>query len=189
MTKERDDDKIYFGPAWDFDIAFGNDIRVYSSLMEKDFIFKNGTSAGTMVELVLNILSNEKTIAKLKEVWKKYSENTVKKEEIITFVNEKIKEIDQSQKLNFMRWDILNTVIEVISIARGSFEAEVEYLKEFIQQRYAITDEIVKKATHDSIIPKEEPKEENKKSIFSTFYFYLFYVPNLFTLFFNKLFC
>ena len=134
--------------------------------MKKDFVFKNGTSAGTMKELALNILSNEKTIAKLKEIWKKYSEKTVKKEEIMTFVNEKIKEIEQSQKLNFMRWDILNTKIIVTPAARGSYEAEAEYLKEFIRQRYDITDEIVKKATHDSIISKEEPKEEEKKKHF-----------------------
>ena len=186
MTKERDDDKIYFGPAWDFDLAFGNDYRVYSIILEKDFIFKNGKTAGTMKEFALNILSNEKTIAKLKEIWKKYSEKTVKKEEIMTFVNEKIKEIEQSQKLNFMRWDILNTKIIVNPAARGSFEAEAEYLKKFIQQRYDITDKIVKKATHDSIISKEEPKEEEKKSIFRTFYLYLIYLPNLL---FAKLFC
>ena len=173
MTKEREDDKIYFGPAWDFDISFGNDERVYSAIEKKDFVFKNGTSAGTMNLLALNILSNEKCIVKLKEIWKKYSESAVKTEEIITFINEKIKEIEQSQKLNFMRWDILNTIILKNPVARGSFEAEAEYLKEYIQKRYVITDEIVKNATYESItsgFEKKEhnmdKKEENKKSIF-----------------------
>ena len=43
-----------------------------------------------------------------------------------------------------MRWDVLNTPVLVNPVTRGSFDAEVDYLKEFIQKRYDITDEIVK---------------------------------------------
>ena len=38
MTKERSDDKLHFGPVWDFDIAFDNDNRIYPVLEKKDFI-------------------------------------------------------------------------------------------------------------------------------------------------------
>ena len=31
MTKRRNDEKIYFGPVWDFDLAFDNDKRVFST--------------------------------------------------------------------------------------------------------------------------------------------------------------
>jgi len=79
MTKERNDDKFYFGPVWDFDISFDNDNRVYPVLEKRDFIYKYGTSAGTMNTLATKILSNEKTIQKLKEIWKKYSESSVTK--------------------------------------------------------------------------------------------------------------
>ena len=39
LTKERLEDKFYFGPVWDFDIAFDNDIRVYPALEKKKFYF------------------------------------------------------------------------------------------------------------------------------------------------------
>ena len=175
MTKEREDDKIYFGPVWDFDISFDNDNRVYSVLDKKDFIFKYGTSAGTMNQLAINILSNKKTIEKLKEIWKKYSETTVTTETLIKYINDEVKNIEQSQKLNFKRWDVLNTKVLINPVVRGSFEKEVDFLKEYIQKRYVITDEIVKNASYESItaeVKKKEHKndkkgERNKKNFHS----------------------
>ena len=174
MTKERNDDKFYFGPVWDFDISFDNDNRVYPVLEKKDFIYKYGTSAGTMNTLATKILSNEKTIQKLKEIWKKYSESTVTKENLLKFINDKVEEMDQSQKLNFIRWDILNIKVLVSPVARGSFEAEVDYLKEYIQKRYDITNEIVENVTFETVNAEVEKKnhykhdknKNNKKGIF-----------------------
>ena len=144
LTKERLDDKFYFGPIWDFDIAFDNDIRVYPALEKKNFIFKWGNSAGTMNKFALKILSDENTIKKLKNILNKYKEKKITKDILVKFINDESKNIYESQKLNFMRWDVLNTTVLVNPVVRGSFEAEVDYLKEFVQKRYDITDEIVK---------------------------------------------
>ena len=151
MTKERNEDKFCIGPVWDFDIAFDNDKRIYPVLEKKNFIFKWGFSAGTMEQLALKILSNENTIKKLKEIWQKYSEKYVTKDILIKFINDESKNIYQSQKLNFMRWDVLNTSVLINPVIRGSFDAEVDYLKEFIQKRFDITDEIVKIANYSFI--------------------------------------
>ena len=67
MYKERGDDKIYFGPVWDFDLAFDNNNRVYPTLEKKDFIYKYDISAGTMNTLATKILSNENVIKRLKD--------------------------------------------------------------------------------------------------------------------------
>jgi hypothetical protein len=158
MTKERNDDKFYFGPVWDFDISFDNDMRVYPSLEIKDFIFKYGSSAGTMNTLATKILSNEKTLEKLKEIWKKYIESTVTKENLVKYINDEVKNIDKSQKLNFIRWDILNTLVLMNPKARGSFEAEVNFLKEYILKRFDITDEIVMNASFETVTKNIEKR-------------------------------
>ena len=144
LTKERLEDKFYFGPVWDFDIAFDNDVRVYPALEKKNFIFKWGNSAGTMNKFALKILSDENTIKTLKEIWNQYNGSKITKEILIKFINDETKNIYESQKLNFMRWDVLNKTVLVNPVVRGSFEAEVDYLKEFAQKRFDITDEIVK---------------------------------------------
>ena len=144
LTKERLEDKFYFGPVWDFDIAFDNDKRVYPALEKKNFIFKWGFPAGTMEQFALKILSDDNTIKKLKEIWNQYKEKKITKDILVKFINDESKNIYESQKLNFMRWDVLNKTVLVNPVVRGSFEAEVEYLKEFVPKRFDITDEIVK---------------------------------------------
>lgn len=144
MTKERLEDKFYFGPVWDFDIAFDNDKRVYPSLEKKNFIFKWGFSAGTLEQFAIKILSDENITKKLKEIWNQYNGKKITKDILVKFIDDESKNIYQSQKLNFMRWDVLNKTVLLNPVVRGSFEAEVDYLREFIQKRFDITDEIVK---------------------------------------------
>ena len=166
MTKERSDDKLHFGPVWDFDIAFDNDNRIYPVLEKKDFIYKYGTSAGTLNTLATHILSHETTLKKLKEIWNNYNQIKVTKEILLKFIDEKVEEINESQKLNFIRWDIFNTQVLLNPVLRKSFEEEVEYLKFYIQKRYDILDEIVKNATPESVsveVPKKGHHDRHKK--------------------------
>jgi hypothetical protein len=157
MTKERNEDKIRFGPVWDYDLSFDNDVRVYPVLEKKHFLCKFGTTAGTMEDLGLKILSNEKTIEELKKIWNKYK-IIVTPDLLLKFIDEENKYIEKSQKLNFMRWDVLNKLILANPVARGSHQAEVDYLKEFIQKRYEILDEIVNIANSSFINEKVEKK-------------------------------
>ena len=161
MYKERNDDKIYFGPVWDFDLGFDNNQRVYPTLEKKDFTFKYDISAGTMNTLAIKILSDEKVIKKLNETWLSFIETKVTKINLINYINEIINKINESQKLNFIRWDILNTKILLNPVARGSFEAETDYLKYFVEKRFDILDEIVRNANVESINAKVEKKRKH----------------------------
>ena len=167
MTKERSDDKLYFGPVWDFDISFDNDNRIYPVLEKKDFIYKYGTSAGTLNTLATYILSHETTLKKLKETWNNFIKEKVTKDILLKFINDKVEEINESQKLNFIRWDIFNTKVLLNPVLRESFEEEVDYLKYYIQKRYDILDEIVKNASPESVsaeVPKREHHNHHKKN-------------------------
>lgn len=164
MFKERENDKIYFGPVWDFDLAFDNNNRVYPTLDKKDFIYKYDISAGTMDDLATKILSNEKVIQRLKETWNGFIEEKVTKKIINDYIEETTNLIYQSQRLNFMRWDILNTKILLNPIVRGSFEAEVEYLKYFMDKRFDILDNIIKNATVESITAKVKKKHHSNNN-------------------------
>ena len=154
MTKEREDNKFYFGPVWDFDIAFDNDLRIYPTLDKKDFIFKYGSSAGTMNNFTSKILNNEDVFKKLKTIWNEFKKEKITKTLLVDFIREKIDYINDSQKLNFMRWDILNIRVLVNPVVRGSYKAETDYLIYYIQERYDILDTIVNNATVESINAK-----------------------------------
>ena len=126
--------KFALDPLWDYDFSFDNDVRVYPGLEKKYFLCKFGTTAGTMEDLGLKILSNEKTIEELKKIWNKYK-IIVTPDLLLKFIDEENEYIDQSQKLNFMRWDVLNKLIAANPVARGSHQDEVDYLKSIYSKK------------------------------------------------------
>ena len=151
LTKERGDDKIYFGPVWDLDLAFDNDIFLYPTNEKKNFAFKYTYSNGSTQELVMKLLSNESLLKKVKEVWNEMTTSGFTKEAMTSFINEQVELINKSQKLNFIRWDILNAKQFLQPAARGSYEAEIKYLIEFIENRFSIFGEIINSATTQSV--------------------------------------
>ena len=55
-------------------------------------------------------------------------------------MDEYAEEIKISQKINFLHWDILNTIVSVGGIPLGSYEAELEYDKQFIENHISWLD-------------------------------------------------
>ena len=154
LTKDRGDDKIYFGPVWDLDLAFDNDMIIYPTNEKKNFCFKYIYSNGSTQDLVMKLLSNDSLLAKVKEIWTKMTNSGFDKETMIGFINEQVELINESQKLNFIRWDVLKEKQFLQPTARGSYEAEIEYLKEFIENRFTIFDQIVTNANAETVNEK-----------------------------------
>lgn len=135
--KKRGEDKIYTGPVWDFDIAFDNDYRTYPLNNKADFVcFSGGSVAGDMGTFVHRIiLQDANTLPQIRELWMQAKNHGITEDALCTWIDDMANTIDRSQQLNFMRWDILNRQEHMNPIARGSFENEVNYLKEYITKR------------------------------------------------------
>ena len=150
--KDRGNDTIYFGPVWDFDLGFDNSRDFYPTNEKKNFAFKFASSDGTTKTLVIHILSNDIVLQKVKDTWNEMTNTVFTKEKVIGFLDEQIKYINESQRLNFIKWDVLKKRLFFEAKCRGSFEKEVDYLKKFIGERFDVFGEIVKNATKESII-------------------------------------
>ena len=151
--KDRGNDKIYFGPVWDFDLAFDNSRDFYpTNEKQTNFAFKYPSSDGTTNTLVSHILSNDIVLKKVKDTWNEMTNTVFTKEIILDFLDEQIKNINESQRLNFMKWDVLKTRLFMEARCRGSFQAEADYLKKFVEERFDVFGEILKNATKESII-------------------------------------
>ena len=83
-------------------------------------------------------MSCEKTLNTVQQKWKDVTVNDFTKENVFEFINEQIKYIDESQKLNFKRWDVLNKILQYEAVARGSYEEEIKHLKEYIEERFMV---------------------------------------------------
>ena len=166
MYKERDDDIMYTGPVWDFDIAFDNDYRTYPVCNKSDYVYRSGGScAGTMKQMVdILVLQNAESQAKLLEIWDQARRTNLTEESLVAFIDQLEADLDASQQLNFMRWPILNTKVHMNPKAWGSYKAEVENVRRFMKERLTWMDKrlgytYVPNGIEDVSVDLEQPYE------------------------------
>ncbi|MBO7540017.1 MAG: CotH kinase family protein [Prevotella sp.] len=137
MYKERDEDLLRVGPVWDFDLAFNNDQRIYPVNNHKDYIYRDGGScAGNMKTFVDNIVVKDATAKRqLVEIWDEARRSGLTEENLLACIDHWASELEQSQRLNFLRWPVLNQRVHQNPPTKGSFQAEVEVVRTFIKER------------------------------------------------------
>ncbi len=142
MYKERDDNTIYTGPVWDFDLAFENDNRTYPVNSKSDYIYRSGGSCtGSMRTFVDRIVVYDAASrAKMLKIWDEARQGGLTEENLVGYVDELENELDLSQRLNFMRWPIMGTRVHQNPRTWGSYSAEVQNVRRFIKERLAWMD-------------------------------------------------
>ena len=141
---------MYFGPAWDFDLSLDNDVRLYPTNSKKKWIFTYGGSSGTFRKFISKLMSCEDTLKAVQQKWRDIIMNSFTKEKVLNFIEEQIKYLDESIKLNFKRWNVLNKILGLEAVARGSYEEEINHLKEFIEERFIIFGNMILNANTSS---------------------------------------
>ncbi len=137
MYKQRDDDIVYTGPVWDFDLAFDNDNRTYPVNAKSDYIYRNGGSCtGNMRSFVDRIVVYDASAkAKLLNIWDEARQNGLNQESLVACVDQFEEELALSQELNFLRWPIMNQWVHQNPNVWGSYANEVQNVRRFIKQR------------------------------------------------------
>ena len=67
--------------------------------------------------------------------WDKARHADLTEESLVAYVDQLETELDHSQRLNFLRWPILNKMVHQNPRALGSFSAEVDNVRTFIKER------------------------------------------------------
>ena len=139
MTKDRESDKFFTGPVWDFDIAFDNDQRTYPVDQHMDFIYATvgSVASGTIREMVNAIVKNDNAARqRLIELWEiARTQQGIDETSMLEYIDQTARLLDESQKLNFLRWDILSQRVHENPQASGTYEGEVNIVKNFMTKR------------------------------------------------------
>jgi len=116
--------KIQFGPLWDFDIAFGNidfsDAKLPQGEQFKTYAFPAA------------ILRDKKIQKRVQSDWSKLSP---KIPELIQWLDTSALNLEAAQSRNFQKWPILTEYVWPNAVVTGSYFAEVQYLKTWVQAR------------------------------------------------------
>lgn len=146
MYKDATDGKLYTGPTWDHDLSFDNDYRSYPVNANNDFIFLFVPSpASDAVRDITRRIVKEDPEAKnlLAQYWNQALEEGDLKT-LPEYLDQTYVLLQESQELNFKRWDILDSQVHMNFQALGTYESEVNFLKNCLKERLVKFDEYVK---------------------------------------------
>lgn len=147
MYKDRDSDKLFTGPIWDHDLSFENDIRIYPLNNMSDFVYASSQSSAAHYEVrnMVNRIIKEDAQAReqLIEIWNEARKDLITEESLIDYIEQTAALLDESQRLNFQRWKILNQSVHQNVKAYGSYEAEVDVVKNYIKTRLQKMDKLI----------------------------------------------
>lgn len=147
MYKDAANGKLYTGPIWDYDLAFENDNRTYPINNLTDYIYSaRGSVASSAVrDMVTRIVKEDSDAkARLLEIWEEACTKG-KLDQLNEIVDETAELLQESQELNFKRWDILNTQVHQNFQALGSYNAEVQTVRTYITKRLETLDALIRK--------------------------------------------
>ena len=145
--KERGDDHFYTGPIWDADLALENDQTTYPANERMDWTYKV-RQAGNYGQLVSRVLSDPSVFANLQELWAKLrKKGNFEPEDVAADVDSLRNEVRASANLNFIRWPYLNQWLSLNPAVPGSWEAEVDRVRDFVRDRVAWMDEMLSYGT------------------------------------------
>ena len=151
MYKPRGvDSTLMTGPVWDHDLAFDNDTRIHrflSNTSSMDWSYNYGSSYGDAAPSYAGSTNTQRfwdhiladPIAE-HEMWAEWARLRCTKAVDLDELNRVIDGYYEmlggmAQDMNFTRWDILSTTVHQNYTARGSYKAEVDYLKTYLNYR------------------------------------------------------
>jgi spore coat protein CotH len=142
LYKRRGDEHFYAGPVWDFDLAFENDNRTYPICNHSDYVYTFGSAAGNMKSFANRIIKSDYAASDaMLNIWS-YARKSrgMTAESFIEYIDQTANNLNESQRLNFIRWPILNEYVHQNWQVAGTYEGEVEIIKNYVRERFAWMD-------------------------------------------------
>lgn len=146
MYKDATDGRLYAGPTWDHDLSFDNDYRSYPVNANNDFIFLfvPSPASDAVRDMTRRIVKED---PEAKELLAQYWNQALEEGDLNSlpeYLDQTYVLLQESQELNFKRWDILDSQVHMNFQALGTYEAEVNFLKNCLKERLVKFDEYVK---------------------------------------------
>lgn len=137
------DSKLRFGPVWDFDMAFGNhtsDIKDYDGWCSVDNTFSYLGKDGTTWFHFL--FEDPAFTSRFAARWDEVKDHLLNK--ALETIDKQYEAMLNAQERNFRAWNIMNKKIGAGNVDHrtyNTFDLQVEYLRDFITDRYDWIDE------------------------------------------------
>lgn len=152
MYKKKDDPKFYWGPLWDYDIAFNNCNRVGD--VSRSLMINKGFGGDLTQKWVLQMWKDPWFVQLINRTWQECVARGIE-EHVIHYIDSMAAVIDRSQALNFQKWPIDRRDYNEI-VLFSTYQEGVDYLKSFVRTHCAYLTETFANAA-ENMGSMEEP--------------------------------
>ena len=140
--KKKADDKLYFGPVWDYDLSFDNDDRLIPTNEKDKFALYYGASAGSTRDFFINLLKTKDVMKNIEKTWTELkASDDFNIGKLKEFINEQKTLLEDSANLNSLKWygskigkgkeDFVNSVNVVINYIEKRFDSLTNLIANF----------------------------------------------------------
>lgn len=163
--KDSNGGKLTMSPFWDYNLCFGNanfyggGITTGWTSDDKPDGIGSGDQGNEIPFWWERFREDPYYETTMKYRWEKLRKGVLHKDSLNAFIDSCQTVLDEAQKRNFDRWDILGTYLWPNPYVGGTYENEVNYLKTFVSERIDWLD-----ARMDEIVPTFPNAIENAEA-------------------------
>ncbi|MBS2099717.1 CotH kinase family protein [Carboxylicivirga linearis] len=133
ISKKRNEDKFYFGPLWDFDIAFNNDDRLGDATEKLMREHAHSLVYGQTL-WIQQMYKDSWFVKEVIDRWHTLIDEGLE-EYILDYINNTEELLEASQQQNFIKWDILDQKVYRNQFWFPSYAEEIGFLRNYVMDR------------------------------------------------------
>lgn len=157
IYKNQDDPKIYWGPLWDYDIAFNNCQR--KGDMTRRLVLKDGFLENLTEIWVQRMWEDPWFVHAVNDKWQSMVSDGLEAK-LLKFIDDKEAELTASQALDEKLWPVNQRVYDEYQLF-STYSATVDFLRKFVKERISyLTETFEKEAAGAVPTPPFELEEE-----------------------------
>ncbi|NQV50147.1 MAG: CotH kinase family protein [Candidatus Marinimicrobia bacterium] len=134
--KDSNDDRLHTGPVWDFNLAFGN-ANYYDGGNPIGWYFDTDFQGDPWaIPFWWYLIWDDVTFKSAFNMrWQELRQNVLSQEHIMTLVDSMVAEMGAARDRNFEVWPVLNEWVWPNAYVGGTYENELNFLKDWITSR------------------------------------------------------
>lgn len=92
------------------------------------------------------------------DIWAEAREGGLSAQWLVDLINSTAAELDESQRLNFMRWPILGQQVHMNPQAAGSYEGEIGVITRYVNEQMAHLDKVI--GYTEPVVEPDDPTKD-----------------------------
>ena len=129
--KKKGDDKLYFGPVWDFDLSFDNAETMIPTNEKNKFTLYYGGSAGSAKDFFINLIKTKDVMKNIEKTWIELRADWFIINNLNQFIEEQKEKLKESANLNSLKW-----YESKIGEGEKDFFDSVNIVTQYIEKRF-----------------------------------------------------